>query len=557
MAIKIPDHERNENPSEYADRLGKWYSATVSLAHRKTWGQYLTPLPVAEYMARLFSIEGEVFSLLDPGAGSGVLTCAVAEYLATQTRKPSHLIVAAYETDPVLASLLKSSFAYLKDWLASHEINFEAQVITDDFVVGHAEALRDGLGDNKGLFQNEAWARSFDGVISNPPYFKISKTDRRSKAAATVIHGQPNIYALFMAVSAAVLRPDGQLVFITPRSYAAGPYFRLFRERFFGKMKPEHVHVFTSRKDAFRRDDILQENVIIKARREDKWPLEGRRGHILISSSIGAEDLHRSSNRRVRADLVLDMSSKDKVLHLPTTAEEEAVMEMVREWPGSLSAYGLEISTGPVVPFRSVRFLEKTGEAPGNHAPLLWMEHVSPMRIRWPIPGQRKPQYIKVKDASLKLLVRNKNYVLIRRFSAKEEKRRLVAAPILNGDLKSAWLGLENHLNYIHRPKGELTEEEAWGLAVLYNSSILDSYFRTMNGNTKVSATELRSMPLPLRDGILELGVAAMAAKHPVEEIDGMVAALLDKRSGACIVGESVGGRDSLAEAFSEAATIG
>jgi hypothetical protein len=48
-----------------------------------------------------------------------------------------------------------------------------------------------------------------------------------------------------------------------------------------------------------------------------------------------------------------------------------------------------------------------------------------------------------------------------------------------------------------------------------------------------------------------------MAAKHPVEEIDGMVAALLDKRSGAGIVGESVGGRDSLAEAFSEAATIG
>ncbi|WP_439116320.1 hypothetical protein [Paludifilum halophilum] len=34
-------------------------------------------------------------------------------------------------------------------------------------------------------------------------------------------------------MSAFLLRAGGQLVYITPRSYTAGPYFRLFRERFF------------------------------------------------------------------------------------------------------------------------------------------------------------------------------------------------------------------------------------------------------------------------------------------------------------------------------------
>ncbi len=541
MATSIPDHERNETPSSYADRLGKWYATTVSTEHRKSWGQYLTPLPVAEYMARLFSIEGKLLSLLDPGAGSGVLTCAVAEYLATKTGKPTHLRVAAYEADPVLVSLLKSSLAYLKDWLASRKISSEAEVMTDDFVVGHSEALSAALGDNPDLFQTDARAASFDIVISNPPYFKIPKSDRRAKAASTVIHGQPNIYALFMAVSAAVLKPGGELVFITPRSYSAGPYFRLFRERFFAKMKLEHVHVFASRTDAFKRDAILQENVIIKARREDRGPRRTSRGYVAISSSIGADDLHRSKLKKVRSDLVLDMSSKDKVLHIPTTDEEETVMETVRAWPGSLRAYGFEISTGPVVPFRAVPLLDKTGQVPGNHAPLLWLEHVSAMKIRWPLPGQRKPQYIRITDSSLKLLVPNKNYVLIRRFSAKEEKRRLVAAPFLNADLKSAWLGLENHLNYVHRPGGELTEEEAWGLAVLYNSSILDSYFRTMNGNTQVSATELRSMPLPDRDAFLALGRAAMALRHSSEEIDSMVASLFFESGHTCIEAVAAG----------------
>ena len=53
-----------------------------------------------------------------------------------------------------------------------------------------------------------------------------------------VIHGQPNIYALFMAIAAHLLAKNGELIFITPRSYTAGPYFRLFREHFFSYVEP-------------------------------------------------------------------------------------------------------------------------------------------------------------------------------------------------------------------------------------------------------------------------------------------------------------------------------
>ena len=95
------------------------------------------------------------------------------------------------------------------------------------------------------------------------------------------------------------------------------------------------------------------------------------------------------------------------------------------------------------------------------------------------------------------LLTPNRNYVLLRRFSAKEEARRLTAAPYIAADFGVPAVGLENHLNYVHRPGGTLSEDEAWGLAALYNSRLLDIWFRTVNGNTQVSATELRAMPLP------------------------------------------------------------
>ncbi len=531
MKTLIPDPRPDESPSAYADRLGVWYSAEASLEHRKFYGQYFTPRPVAAFMSGLFRLETEEVSLLDPGAGSGILTCAVAEHLAGRQTKPTSLNIVAYEADSVLAQVLDTCFAHLGKWLKSHGIAFEAAIHTTDFVMTHAEALEDALGDTPNLFMTNPDYAIFDMAVSNPPYFKIPKADPRAQAASTVIHGQPNIYALFMAATASVLKPGGQLVFITPRSYASGPYFRLFRERFFASIKPESIHVFHSRTDAFKRDEVLQENVILKAGKEEHWHRKGKRCYFEISSSNGSEDFCEREVRKIRSDLLLDMSGFDKVLHIPATDQELAVMETVRSWSGSLRKYGLKISTGPVVPFRAVPLLDEAGEVPAGHAPLIWMQHVKAMTVQWPIVDSRKPQFIKVTDSSMKLLVPNRNYVLIRRFSAKEEYRRLVAAPYLKHQFNSPWLGLENHLNYIHRPGGELTEEEALGLSVLYNCSILDTYFRTLNGNTQVSATELRAMPLPDKRVIRELGEVARDAPGRLDNIDSLVETVVEGRS--------------------------
>jgi hypothetical protein len=67
--------------------------------------------------------------------------------------------------------------------------------------------------------------------------------------------------------------------------------------------------------------------------------------------------------------------------------------------------------------------------------------------VRWPIAGSNKRQYISEKPESEYLLVPNATYVVMRRFSAKEEHRRIVAAALLEGQLPGRTIGLENHLN--------------------------------------------------------------------------------------------------------------
>jgi adenine-specific DNA-methyltransferase len=122
----------------------------------------------------------------------------------------------------------------------------------------------------------------------------------------------------------------------------------------------------------------------------------------------------------------------------------------------------------------------------------------------------------------------------MRRFSAKEEERRIVAAPLLAGEFPGQKIGLENHLNYIHRPKGAMRPVEAVGLAAVFNSAIVDRYFRISNGNTQVSAVELNCLPLPSREDIIAIGkrVEKVGDERAVAEVLGIPETLQEQLSG-------------------------
>ena len=526
VSLAVPPPHCGEKPTHYADRLGQWYVGQKTEEYRKSHGLYLTPIPVADFMAGRLRVFGPKLRVLDPAAGAGVLSCAAVERLVTREAKPDSIELVVYEVEESLKAPLMAVLGYLAEWCRTrYGVAVLVRVEITDFILEHAEALR----LSGGFIPYQANEQDFDVVVSNPPYFKINKADPRAAAASRVVHGQPNIYALFMAVSAVFLRKHGEMVFITPRSFSSGPYFRRFREIFFNLIRPTEIHVFESRRDAFSRDEVLQENVILSGIRHDYWREDGTDAPLAISSSRGVSDIDEPDRREISMKVALDLASVDKVLRLPIRQEDEDVLALVDSWPSSLRGLGLNISTGPVVPFRAVEFIREDGKVPARHVPLLWMNHVRPMQATWPL-RRHKPEYIQRLGADA-LLVSNRNYVLLRRFSAKEEARRLTAAPYIAADFAVPEVGFENHLNYVHRPGGTLSDDEAWGLAALYNSRLLDVYFRTVNGNTQVSATELRAMPLPARETIIALGQRVKHLPDPTEGLDSLVMSLVADRS--------------------------
>ena len=513
----MPVPTAQERPCAFAERVGAWYLASKSSEYRKAHGLYLTPVPIADFMAARIGVSGEKLRLLDPAAGAGVLCCAAVEHLAAQAPVPASVELVAYEDDASLRQPLEAVLSYLADWCRAHRIRLEVNIETADFIAAQAGALR----SLQELFPADSAIGNFDAVIANPPYFKIGRNDPRALAAPSVVHGQPNIYALFMAVGAATLRPSGEFVYIVPRSFASGPYFRQFRSTFFQLMQPSAIHAFDSRRSAFSRDDILQENVIFAGRRRDGWLRNGTGGMLTISSSHGVADIETPTQHLAPVASVVNPQDPDTVLRLPLSDADASVLELVEGWPCTLRDLGLGISTGPVVPFRATSSVCADGDVPATHAPLLWMNHVRPLQATWPLRRHKK-EYL-LRDGAERLLVPNRNYVLIRRFSAKEETRRLTAAPYIAKRFGCSDLGLENHLNYIHRPNGTLLEDEAWGLAALYSSRLLDRYFRCINGNTQVSATELRAMRLPSASVIAALGCRVRQLADPLAVLDDLI----------------------------------
>ena len=129
--------------------------------------------------------------------------------------------------------------------------------------------------------------------------------------------------------------------------------------------------------------------------------------------------------------------------------------------------------------------------------------------MQFPLTNLKKPQTMLRTEDSSKLLIKNQYYVLVKRFSSKEQKRRLYASYYSPAFLEHTdYFGLENHVNYIWKPVGGLSQEESLGIMALLNSSLLDSYFRVMNGHTQVNASEIHQLPFPSYDTVLQVGKA-------------------------------------------------
>jgi adenine-specific DNA-methyltransferase len=488
---KKHDLENNFSlPSQYADFLGHNTISKRNIERRKKQGQFFTTIDVAEYMANFSEKQEERLKILDCGSGAAILSCSLIEKIILKNYNIKTIELVAYEKDRTLANNCNKVLEYLEKWVNKRNAQLEYKVINDDFI----------LSTSNNFFATHS--QGFHIVISNPPYFKLNKANHIVRGFESIINGQPNIYMLFLARAAELLADGGELIFIIPRSFTSGSYFRLFRKYFFSIIQLTDIHVFDSRRSVFERDNVLQENIIIRGIRRN---LNGFNPEITIYSSSGTVDLKNRNQLRTNLKKIINYNTIQQILQLPLSKEDVEVLNIINKFKGSLAKYNIKVSTGPVVPFRK-RLNLVSDNYKYSKVPLIWLHNISKMKIDLSLTKPGKKNFIKSGEKSLPVLIPNRNYVFIRRFSSKDENSRLVAVPFLQKDFQYDYIGVENHINYIYKEKAGLKEEDVAGISLILNSTLYDKYFRIINGNTNVSATELRELPLPELNTIKILG---------------------------------------------------
>lgn len=457
-------------------------------------GQFMTPESIAGFMASLFNSESKrVFHILDAGAGAGALTAALIDSALHIPSPPEKLYVTAYETDPLLLNELTRTAGVAIQ--ASHQIKVPVafEIIDDDFILEGSSQLS---GD---LFSLSAPQKQFTHAILNPPYKKISSKSQYRHALRRAGIETGNLYSAFIAIAIRMLCPGGELVAITPRSFCNGPYFRRFRQLVLDNGSFTNIHVFHSRVSAFSEEKVLQENIIFR------FVKDAPPGDVVISSSTDRSfsDIER---RVVDHSRVVSPDDKNRVIHIPVSEEDDRILEQIWMFRSFLEDLGLEISTGPVVDFRLREYLHDNPV--DGCAPLVYPTHFNGQSVVWPKSESRKPNAILVHPKTKKWLMRDGHYVLTRRFSSKEEKRRIIPTLFepLNSD--SGLVGFENHLNVIHENGNPLDKQLAKGIVAYLGSYMIDRYFRQFSGHTQVNATDIRAIPFPSRSFLRSLSSA-------------------------------------------------
>lgn len=481
-------------------------------AEKRELGQFFTPPPLADFIASFFHRPLAHWRVIDAGAGGGALTLALVRRLVTQHPKPLSFHVTAYEVDADALTLLHPTLAACAELCARHRIAFTSEVRAEDFIAHTTAAL------DQALFAPAL--RTFNAAIVNPPYRKLSVGSPTHRQLAAVGIEVTNLYSGFLALLARLLEADAELVAIVPRSFCNGPYFLPFRRDFLARMALRRLHVFESRTAAFATEAVLQENIILRAERSAHPPAT-----MEISSSRG--DLADSIRSRLLPwSEIVQPEDPQAFIRLPASDSEHAAVASLAGIGGTLADLGLKVSTGKVVDFRAREHLRIDPE-PAAH-PLLYPCHFEAGALVWPKLGGKKPNALAVPTDRTDLLVPAATYVVVRRFSAKEERKRIVASLIdpMRLPADTVWLGIENHLNFFHASGQGLDPALARGLLAYLNWSVVDYYFRHFNGHTQVNATDLRSLPFPSAATLVALGqaIASLPTLPPQVELDTLVA---------------------------------
>jgi adenine-specific DNA-methyltransferase len=444
-------------------------SGSMTPQTKKKFAAYFTPKALSDHLIRIANYRGG--KLGDHGAGAGILSAtAAARYIDTGASKPC--LLTAYEIQPDIQPFLKRTYDALSQYAQTRgaTVDYDLQ---GDFTALATQALSTAHGD-------------YDSIIINPPYFKIAANAPVNLEIDRLLGFRaPNIYAAFMLISLHLLKPNGSLTALVPRSFFNGAYFKPLRQYLKKIACIDSVTRYRSRSNLFKGDNVLQENCLVKFSRR------AQQSEITVFT---CEDPTQEATETmsIPADVLLE--NEHDIFLLPADEAELKAYLRIRALPHTLSSLGNKLSTGKLVEHRHAESLNASGEG------ALYIEakcmDTSSRHYQHKHSPRNRGNALHITESTQKTLIDNQPLILLKRISSNSERRRVHASLLTAAQYSGEKLALSNSVQYLH---GESLQTPAHAEALLSHlrSDDIELAMRAINGTTQINQHDFDLLRFP------------------------------------------------------------
>jgi adenine-specific DNA-methyltransferase len=469
-------------------------------------GRLFTKKDTARLMAGMLNIDGgkTAFTVLDPGAGTGILSAAVIEEICKRAPSCKQIFLTCYETCGDFLPMLEDNLERIrKKCRHDYGVKLYSTVYDENYIVDSKKHYTVTFFDTV--------EDKYDIIISNPPKELVEKGSLEADSAGGVTQLKIGAEMLFLQTSARHLEDDGQLVTMLPTTYATASQIGALRKSINESLTVNKIHLFVGKqKNLSRAVPLKKEFIMAFTKNADK-------NDITVSTS---SDSGKTVQTLPPLAYGLIVNKDTGVLSLPKTDEEARIVKYISGFPETLSSIGLKMSTGLIVDSKcdGLLFTEPTAST----VPLLRSQTIVGGTVSFPQPIKR--QYIAPIQPSL--MQKNKNLVLIKRIPAKSDERLLNSAVYLAAQLpKYRYISTHNKINFIDTKNKdeEMSARLTYGIFALLNSTIYDRYISITSKSKQINSKEMRTLPLPPKNIIENIGMRLMATRQTTVKACDMI----------------------------------
>jgi adenine-specific DNA-methyltransferase len=463
-------------------------------------GRLFTKKDTARLMASMIELDKSktAYTVLDPAAGTGILSAAVIEHICKNAPEVKQIFLTCYEPDPTFLPSLEDNLERIrKRCRHDYDVRLFTTVYDENYITGvknhYTVTFFDTVEDK------------FDIIIANPPSYMVEKGSEEAECAGCVTMCRISAVFVFMKIMAEHLEKGGKMAVLVPTTYATAQSLSAIRKTVSELLTIKKIHLFVGKSKNQKRAVPLKKNIIISF--EEKC--ESREVVISTSTDFGTPE-KTTVLPTLPYGFVVD--EKDGSLTLPKSVEDTKIVKYIGSFPETLESLGLRLRTGLVIDSKCKKILFDE-PVPGS-IPLIRLNAIKNSGISFPAPGV-KNQYLMPVTPSL--FQKNKNLIIIKRVPAKSDDRFLNAAIYFAAQRPSnPYISTHNKINFIDTKerKDELSARFAFGLFALLNSTIYDRYLSIISKSKQINAKEMKSLPLPPKNLIENIGMRLMACKQ-------------------------------------------